>query len=259
MADETKTDPQAPAAEAAAVPKKSKKGLLLGGGLVALVATGYALSLVAAPKLPVDMSFEGPFVVDLCADELQVNLARNGGRSFLVMTLKAEVYSYSQAYPAARLTDPLYVAKLKDVLIGISTQKSKEEIETPIGKEIFKEELRESVDSVLFPVHVGSEKSPYESHVKSGLRPGESCRRSTYREGFMSGVLEVDALRKTIALDGGAPIAFHGDETDLQVSDAGGRFVYVDVTELHADFKGRVHVGTFGRVKGILFNSIIFQ
>lgn len=259
MADEPKTETKTAAPAEVVAPKKSKKGLFLGGGLMTLIATGYALSLAAAPEVHKEVSIQGPFVVDLCADELQVNLARNGGRSFLVMTLKAEVYAYNQAYPVARLADPLYVAKLKDVLIGISTQKSKEEIETPIGKEIFKEELRESVDKVLFPVHVGSEDSPHDGHAKSGLRPGESCRKSTYREGFMSGVLTVDAARKTIALDGGAAVGFRGDETDLQVADASGRFVYVDVTALHDGFKGEVHTGTFGRVKSILFDSIIFQ
>lgn len=240
-------------------PKRSRKSLFLGGGLAALVATGYALSLIAAPDLRVDVAFQGPFVVDLSDTEIQVNLAKDGGKRFLSMALKAEVHSYSPAYSAERVADPLYQATLKDVLINVSTQKSKEEIETPIGKEIFKQELREAVDPILFPVHVGNERSPYEGHERSGLRPGESCRRASYRGPYLEGVLAIDQPRGTLSLDGGPPVVFTGGEQDLRVEDPEGRFVHVDVTGLREGFVGEVHVGTFGCVKGILFDSIIVQ
>jgi len=239
--------------------KKPGKAVFLGGGLVALIATGYALSLVAAPKAADDAPFQGPFVVDLSSEQLQVNLAKDGGKRFLSMSLKAEVYAYEPSYPTDRLSDPLYKATLKDALIRVSTQKSKDDLETNVGKDMFKEELREAVEPILFPVHVGNDRTPYEGDPKSGLRPGESCRLSTYREGFHSGVLKLDAARHTIALGDGAPVTYEAGEEDLKVPDAKGRFVYVDVSRVQDGFTGEVHAGTFGRVKNILFDSIIVQ
>jgi hypothetical protein len=54
-------------------------------------------------------------------------------------------------------------------------------------------------------------------------------------------------------------VIFQGDETDLFVSDARGKGVYVDVGGLAPEFAGQVRVGTFGRVRNVYFNTFLTQ
>ncbi len=261
------TEEKNPAGEVAAPleaappgPTRSKKALLLGGGVASLIALAWVLSLVAVPgkSALVDHPIGGPFVADISPTSgFQVNLAGDGGKHYLSMNVKAEVDAFDEAYVTAHASEPLYQAKLTDAILRIASQKTKSELDNLVGREILREELRVALDPVLFPVHVGSEHEG--RHEASGLRAGRSIDRSTLRGFFHEHELELDAAKRTARLDDGAPVSFRGDEADLFVADAQGKGVYLDMTGLDHDFEGKVHIGTFGRVRNVYFGSFLTQ
>lgn len=256
----TEEDKQGEETEAEnAAPKKSKKGLFLGGGIVGLVATGYILSMMAIPSVEEARAFDGPFVVPLATDQVQVNLSGEGGKRFLVMSLKAEYVAYDEPYAMSRVTDVLYNAKLQDALIAVARQKSKSDLDDTVGQDVFKGEIRDAVNPLLFPVHVGNEASAVLPHEESGLAPGDSNDDATMRGGFFSHTLTVDGERKTIQLDDGPELVFEGNETDLVVQGPDGSWISVDVTGVDEEFAGTVHVGVFGLVRGIYFDKFLVQ
>lgn len=274
MSDEKKPADAAPPAEgaapAAAAPAPAaksgkKKSPALGGGLVGLIALAWILSLVAVPAGPKvhheeEHHVAGPFMADISPSAgFQVNLSGDGGKHYLSLKLNVEVDAYEEAYATARTKDPLHQAKLTDAVLRTASQKTKGELDSAVGREVFRDELRVALDPVLFPVHVGNDKSAEGADPTSGLRPGRSIPRSTMRGLFYEKTIAIDATRKAIRLDDGEEVIYQGEETDLFVSDARGKGVYVDVTEIHPDFAGKVRVGTFGRVRNVYFNTFLTQ
>src|SRR5215468_5326078 len=144
MADAKKeAAPEAGKSAEGAAPKKSKAGIVFGGGALGMVALGYILSLMAVPsKEGTRLELEGPFVVSLSKKEVQVNLSGDSSKRYLVMNLQAEYFAYDQAYVAGRLgvavghgggghgdapeEDPVYTAQLKDALLKLGATKSRE-------------------------------------------------------------------------------------------------------------------------------------
>ena len=261
---EKKTTEDAPSAsENAPAPTKGKKGLFLGSGIASLIALAWVLSLVAVPKSGKSHethAIAGPYVADISPSSgFQVNLAGDGGKHYLSMSVKVEVDAFEEAYATAHASEPLYQAKLTDAVLRSASQKTKSELDNTVGREVFREELRVALDPVLFPVHIGNERSAELRDPESGLRPGRSVDRSTLRGLFYEHELELDVSRKTIHLDDGAVVTFQGDETDLFVADARGKGLYLDVSGLEHEFHGPVHVGTFGRVRNVYFGSFLTQ
>jgi flagellar basal body-associated protein FliL len=255
----------APADGATSASKASKRSaLFLSGGLVGLIGLAWALSIVAVPSggshHEEKHKLAGPILADISPSAgFQVNLSGDGGKHYLSLKLNVEVDAFEEAYATARATEPLYQAKLTDAVLRTSAQKTKGELDNAVGREVFRDELREALDPVLFPVHVGDEHEPEAAHLESGLRAGRSNARATMRGLFYDHHLFVDASRKLVRLDDGKDVSFQGEETDLFVADARGKGVYVDVGGLHADFVGPVAVGTFGRVRNVYFNTFLTQ
>ncbi len=265
MASEEKQHPQetAPEGPAKAPPGPGRKPLLLGGGIVSLVAAAWALSLVAVPDKPAEHEkrvIQGPFVADVSPSSgFQVNLAGDGGRHYLALNLKVEVDAFEESYATAHASEPLYQAKLADAVLRTASQKTKSEVDNPVGREVFREELREALDPVLFPIHVGDELRAEGRHPESGLRAGRSIDRSSLRGLFHEHALHLDARNRSVRLDDGTPVVFQGDESDLFVADARGKGVYVDVSAIEPDYQGQVPVGALGRVRNVYFGSFLTQ
>lgn len=266
--DEKKSGAESAAASADGAPGAAKsakrKGAFLGGGIVGLIGLAWALSIVAVPSggghAQKAHRIGGPFMADVSPSAgFQVNLAGDGGKHYLSLKLNVEVDAFEEGYAMARASQPLYQAKLTDAVLRTASQKTKGELDNGVGREVFRDELREALDPVLFPVHVGDEKSPEAAHEESGLRFGRSVARSSMRGLFYDHELHVDAAKKRLRLDDGKELTFLGDEPDLFVADARGKGVYVDVAGLRADFVGTVPVGTFGRVRNVYFNTFLTQ
>lgn len=268
MSEEKKPADAPPAEGAATAPAAKggkKKSLALGGGLVGLIALAWILSLVAVPAGPKvhhqeEHHVAGPFMADISPSAgFQVNLSGDGGKHYLSLKLNVEVDAFEEAYATARTKDPLHQAKLTDAVLRTASQKTKGELDAAVGREVFRDELRVALDPVLFPVHVGNEKSAEGADPTSGLRPGRSIARSTLRGLFYEKSIAIDATRKALRLDDGKEVIYQGEETDLFVSDARGKGVYLDVTEIKPEFAGQVRVGTFGRVRNVYFNTFLTQ
>ena len=265
MANEEKKPAEetaAPAGAAATPAPARKKGLMLGGGIASLVALAWVLSVVAVPsqRKRAAPPLQGPFIADVPPSTgFQVNLSGDGGKHFLSLTLKVEVDALEETYANARTGEPLTQAKLTDAVLRIASQKTKSELDSTVGKDVFREELRDALDPVLFPIHLGNETQAGARDATSGLRPGRSVDRSTLRGLFYDHALEVDAADKTLRLDHGPEVGYQGDETDLFVADKQGKGIYVDVSGLEPGFSGKVHAGTFGRVRNVYFVSFLTQ
>jgi hypothetical protein len=260
-----------------AEPAKKKTPLFLGGGALALVAVAYVLATMAVPKKEPKPHLEGPFVTKLSKTDIQVNLAGEGSKRYLVMSLNAEYFAYDEQYVAGRLggsagakgggehgggagaEDPLYTAMLKDALLKLAATRTRDQVTDPVLIDAFLEDVRRVVDPILFPVHVGESHSPLEADPTSGLKVGESISESTFRGFLHEHALAVDAKRQTVAFDGGEAVAYEGKERDLELSNAAGERVYVDVTGLKPEFSGQVPIGVPGKVRRIYRDSFLVQ
>ncbi|MBK7642583.1 MAG: hypothetical protein IPJ19_05960 [Planctomycetes bacterium] len=257
-------------------PKKNKKPLMLGGGAVALVAVGYMLSLMAVPKPVKHAELEGPFVVGLSKSDIQVNLAGEGNKRYLVMRLQAEYFAYDEAYVAGRLgvavghgggehggeapvEDPIYTAQLKNSLLKLGSTKTRDQVTDPVAIDIFLNDVREVVDPILFPIYTGDSHSPHEGDKASGVKVGDSASESDFRGLLHEHDLEIDNARKKIRLDDGPWVEYEGRERDLVINDKSGKKVYVNLTELKPEFSGKVPIGVPGRVRAIYRESLLVQ
>ncbi len=265
-AEETKPSeeqkPEAEASPALAAPAGSRKRLWIGGGALILLALGWTLALVAVPKkhAPVEHALEGPILLGVSpASGFQVNLSGGAGKNYLAMTVMAEVKAFDEAQVSVRAADPLYQARLSDAVLKTASRKKKGDLDDAVDKEVFRQELRAALEEVLFPVHVGNVESAGERHADSGLGPGASIDRATMRGPYFEHLLAVDAVGKTLRLDAGEPQPFQGDERDLEVRDAKGGRVFVDVSGLVPGFQGEVPVGVLGVVENVYFTGFLIQ
>lgn len=246
---------------------KRRKPLLFGGAIATLVALAFVAASMATPKRSNAPRLEGPFVIKLSSSEIQVNLAGDNSKRYLVMSLQAEYFAYGERYVQARVgtvgrgggENPHYAAMLKHALLSVSATKTREQVTDPILVEAFFEEVRDVVDPVVFPVLVGNALTPEDPDTRSGLRSGESMSDARMRGLLNEHVLYVDALQRTLRLDDGPLTEFAGDERDLRIVDAKGDDVYVDVTGLDPRFRGEVRVGVAGRVRKIYRDSFLIQ
>lgn len=237
----------------------NKKPLVLGGGVLALVAVAYIASLMAVPGAPKEQSFSGPFVAALSERKIQVNLLGESGKRFLVMSLNAVFEAYEEAYIAERLADPLYMPLVSDALIDIGSQKERQEISSLADRDAFKEEIRIALDPILFPVHCGDAVTPYATDTASGVAPGDSTYEGTLRGPLFEHVLHVSVPDRTIQLDNGEPVTFVGGESNLQVRNEMGRHVFLDVRNIKEGFEGEVSIGVRGRIRQIKFSELLVQ
>lgn len=247
---------EAKPAEAGAA-KGKKKGLVLGGGALVLVALAYLAAMLAVPKKAAQQAFLTQLVAPLTSEKVQVNLS--DGKSFLILDLNMVYDAYDVAYYESRSVDPLYRAELKDVLVAIASAKTRIEVSDKVNKPIFMEEIRSAVEPLLFPVHIGAASAPSDADPKSGLAPGISNHVATFRGAFHEHVLHVDGVAHTLQIGSGPLTSFSGDETDLPVAADGGLALYVDVTGLEPGFKGDVPVGVKGRLRRVLWNEVLIQ
>lgn len=275
MATKTDAKPKSPdaakanAEQAEAPPSKAK--LWIAGAAIACVA-GAAAAFAVMPKHPDPKpELEGPFVAKLSKEDVQVNLAGENGKRYLVLGLNAEYFAYDESFVAARLgnaaagaatpgvEDPLYTAMLKDLLVRMASRKTREHVEDPVQMEAFLMEIRAQVEPLLFPVCIGDSVGPQHADTESGLRVGESIMDSTMRGMLHDHHLEVSAPTKTVKLDKGQPIAFTGDERDLKLADENGQFLFVNVTGLDPKFVGNVQIGVAGHVRRIYRGQLLMQ
>ncbi|MEM7516210.1 MAG: flagellar basal body-associated FliL family protein [Planctomycetota bacterium] len=261
MADEDKKEAEdgAEGADGEESPKKSKKGLILGGGVLGVLGAAYLAATMAVPSPPVQHRFAGPFVSPLSEENISVNLADNDHKRYLRLGLTVEYYSYEADYFLNRTADPLYQPYLMNALQHVTNSRHRSEVSGETNRMIFLEEIAEAIDPVLFPIHIGATTAPFDQDVDSGLKPGYSMSEGTFRGKFHEHLLIVDAVEQTVRIDGGPVVDFEGDETDLEVPDERGRTIYLNVSELTEGYQAEIPVGAHGRVQRILVEDFLIQ
>lgn len=277
MADKQEPKKDDKAANAADAPKKSKKGLFMGVGVVAVVALGSIVAMMAVPKKGGGEKhlLAGPFVSKLSKNEIQVNLSGEASKRYLIMELNVEYFAYEEAYvtersgtggagggehgAAASEGDPLYLAMLKDSLLEIAARKTRDQVTDTVQIDAFLEEVRVAVDPLLFPVCIGDSHRQTMPDTKSGLRLGESTADATFRGMLHEHELFVDAIGKTVQLDEGPIRKFEGTERDLRVEAKDKTYVYLNVTSLVPEFQGPVAIGIAGKVRRVYRERFLVQ
>ncbi len=257
MADaaKDKQDPKDAAKDAPA--KGGKKTLLLmGGGGVGILAAAFVVATMAAPDKG-KPELQGPFVAPLTTEKIQVNLSKS--KSFLVLNLNLVYTAYDESYFAGRSSDSLCVAELKDVLVSIASSKTPAEFEDKVNKPVIMEEVRQAVEPILFPVHIGDTPKPTDRDPTSGLAPGLSSHLATFRGFFHEHTLAIDAKKRVLRLDDGAGVEFKGEERDLKIVAGDDTVLYVDVSGLTPEFVGEVCIGIRGQTRRILWQEVLIQ
>jgi len=257
MADE-KDNEQEPQDGAEETPSGKKKIMLLLGGAVAVPAAAFVLALMAVPSDVETPKFQTGLIGPLTEDRIQVNLGNEQER-FFVFEYNVYYEAYDELYFTNRSADPVYRAFLKDALIGLAAAKTPEQVTEIAYEPAFREEIKNVVEPLLFPVHVGHGATPTTPDPKSGLAPGQSWLLATFRGPFHEHVIRLDDERREIQLDEGAVVEYEGDERDLVVYSEEDETVYVDVSNVVDGFRGEVRVGVMGRVLQILKEDTLIQ
>lgn len=240
--------------------KGSAKGpLKMIGGIALIVGLGAAAAVMAVPSKRASDRFQGPFHCSLFEEKFSSNTRDNDQRRFLQTLLDCMYFAYDEGYMRKRTSDPLYRPILRDAVGRVISDKTLDEASSGPAREIFLAELRDVLDPILFPVHIGATKLPLDRDEVTGLRPGISFDESTFRGRFHDHVLHVDAKAGTLRIDDGPEIRFDGSEEDLEVTDGKGATLHVDVTEIEPGFQGEVEVGVHGRIRQLFATDLIAQ
>jgi len=255
MADEEEVQTDEPETGA----KKGKGPLVIVGVIFALIAAGAGAAFLAVPSEEPVRRFSGPYHYSLFEEKFNTNLRDNDQRRYLQTLLDCMYIAYDETYLPARAQDPLYDPIMRDVVGRIISTKTLVETYQGAAREAFLEELRAGLNPVLFPVHIGETVLPMDRDLVSGLRPGVSFTKATFRGGLHSHILVVDAVEQTLQIDDGDVISFKGTEEDLKLSTASGDILFVDVTEIEPKFQGEVKVGVHGRIRQLFARELIAQ
>ena len=239
--------------------KGSKAKILMIGGVVGVIGAGAMAAMMALPSTEKKPRMAGPFAMPLFPDQFTCNIEGAGRTRFLLMKPQADYYAYDPTYLSVRVSDELYPAALQDTVFRIASRKTIDEVYGDVNKSTFAEELRDALDPVLFPVHIGPTTLPWDPDEDSGLRPGLSSNKNTFRGQFEDHLLYVDTDAGEMWVDDGPKTIFSVGEFDVRVISAEGEVLYVDVSGVVDDFDGEVKVGARGRILRIITAGLMVQ
>jgi hypothetical protein len=243
-------------------PKRSKRGLILSSSILCVVAAAATTAFLGVPK---ETSWDySRFVVPLKADAFEVNLADEGRRRYLVMDLIVDVRSYNEEATRAWVADPVCVSYLDHAVNSVGSAATMDEVYDITGPDgvqgkLFMEQIRATVEKVLFAVQCGDAPNPMTKDSMSGLAPGISNRKATLRGPLSAHSIELDCISHTIRFDDGDVYTFDGTEDDFYLTNGSGDSIYVDLTAVELDFIGSVPVGVNGRILSVLKRKFVVQ
>jgi len=264
MAEEENNEAEEQPTEGETPPTKKSRGpIKLIGGLVALVATGSALAMMAIPSKEVDPRMAGPFEFEFFEEEDQPNVITNTQDDNFSRYIKFEptslVFAYDAAYPSQRRTEQGFIIAMRQAMTRTALKYELAHIYD--HPEEFNEELRQAAEPILFPVCIGDALTSHGRDPESGLMMGDSqATAGTFRGDYYAHEIKIDAVRGTLQIDGDGPVQFfNGSETNLMVEDRNGRVIYVDMTGVAGDFEGSVRMGVKGRIRRLITGTITAQ
>lgn len=254
MADE---DPEVDSEDGEDAPKKDRGPIKMLAGAVGLLAIGGGLAFMAIPSKPeAKPTLQGPLHDQLFEEEFIANTTDASFTRFIKTNPQIEFFAYSPDYVDKRDEDPLYRVWIESDLGALINSQPLSSI---IDKEQFAEQVRAKLTPSIFPVHLGNTALPLQVDEESGLRPGDSYRKSTFRGRFHDHVLKIDTTENTLQIDDGPLTVFEGNEIDLPVNSPSGDVIFVDLTELKPDFMGEIPVGVHGRIRQVFITNHLAQ
>jgi hypothetical protein len=260
MANEESKDTPA---QANAAPRGGQGPLKLMVGVVLLIATGGGIAMMAMPKKARGPeTFSGPWSFAFFDSDFIGNTIDDNFSRFIKFAPTCSYFAYEQAYANQRKADPDFLPSIDEAMTNVvASFKLLEIMKDGSGEELaLAARLEEVLEPILFPVHVGESVLPLERDPESGLRVGDSQQRfGTFRGAFREHFIEVDARAKTLKLADGDVFTYSGSETDFEVRTADGRKLFVDVTKVKPDFKGKVNAGIQGRIRQVHLGRKIAQ
>ena len=259
MADEEKPE-DAPAegedSQGEGKPKKNRGPLKLLIGVILLVATGGVLATMAVPKKEKEYKLTGPYFARLLDKDIVVSTPDGNATRYLKFRVDCEYAAYEEPYFATRAADPFFLPYLNAEAQTIASSRTLSESALGAEREEFAAALRDGLEPIVFPVHVGETLNPLDADAPSGLRPGVSHHQATFRGRFHEWTLTVDGPARTVQLGEGTVVTFEGDEDDLEVRSQLGDTIYIDVTHLVPEFQGELKVGVHGKLRNVLLEAI---
>lgn len=229
------------------------------GGVVGLIALGAVLALMAIPSKEKERRMRGPFLIALLEEPIPINTTDSNHTRYVKFAADGEYIAYEEDYARLRAKDPFYSSYLRARIEEVTSDKDLVSVMKGLARQAFAEELRHALDPIVFPIHVGETRNPLDGDERTGLRPGLSHASATFRGYFHEHVLRLDGGARTVQLDGGQEVGFHGDEEDLRVESEAGATLFLDVTQVDEDFAGEVPVGVHGRLRKVLIHDTIAQ
>ncbi len=233
--------------------KKSRKAVKLFGGLIALVATGSALAMMAIPAKVERPRMAGPFEFKIFELDDEPTLTTNTQDDNFSRYVKFEpittVFAYDENYPNLRREESGFIVAMRTALSRTTLQYKLDHIfENPDN---FNEELRQAAEPILFPVCFGDAIESFLADPESGLMPGDSQETSgTFRGDFHMNKILIDGARGTLQINADGPVqSFNGNERNLMVEDREGKVIFVDVTGVDESFEGSIQLGVKGRIR----------
>lgn len=238
---------------------KGKKKLFVGGGIAAVIAAGAIAATMAIPSKETKRNYDGPFRHVLFEEQFHCNIHEEGRTRFLQMKPVAMFMSYDGNYLMTRMQDELYAPQVEQAVFRVASTKSLDEIYGEVNESTFGEELKDALDPVLFPVHIGDSRLPWDTDSTTGLRPGLSSDKATFRGRFDEHLLHVDGVEYQLWLDDGPKSDFDPGSLDVRVVSTGGDVIFVDTGGLEEGFTGEVKVGVQGQVRQIIPTGLMVQ
>ena len=142
--------------ESSEQPKKNRGPLKLLLGVMTLVALGVIGAVFAIPKKAAPKAFKGPFHSVVSDAKIAVNLRDNSGKRYLQINGEVLYFAYDGSYMNQRQNDPFYKSMLINAINRISSDKYMDDVHSGARREQFIEELREGIEPIAFPVHIGN-------------------------------------------------------------------------------------------------------
>jgi hypothetical protein len=239
--------------EEAKAPKKGGKAVKLLGGLVALMATGSVLAMMAIPSKADQPRMTGPFEFKFFELDDNPNVVTNTRDDNFSRYVKFEptttVFAYDEAYPSTRRAETGFLTAMRNAMSRIVVKYELDHIFE--NSDVFNEELRQAAEPILFPVCFGDASSSFMADPVSGLMPGDSQETSgTFRGDFYENSIQIDGARGTLQINAdGLVQSFNGDERNLMVEDRNGKVIFVDVTGVDETYTGSIQIGVKGRIR----------
>ena len=244
-------------------PKNSKRGLIFGSSILCVIAAAVATAFLGVPR---EMSWDySRFVIPLKDKDgtFQMNLAPTYHR-YLVLDVSVDLLSYDEEATRAWVADPICISYLDNDINSLGSAVTINEIFGVTGPDgvpgkLFMEQVRATVEKIIFAVQLGDASDPMTADSASGLGPGISSRKSSLRGPLSEHSIQLDCISHTIQFDDGDMYSFDGTEDDFHLTNSAGDSIYVDLTGVELDFMGEVPVGVSGRVLSVLKHKLVVQ